>query len=173
MGVWEDEHGVNMLDSGAGFYDVYETADGRYLAVGAIEPQFYAELLAGLGLTGDPDLPAQMDRASWPRMAERFAEVIATRTRDEWEKVFEGTDACVAPVLSLGEAPEHPHNVARRTFVERFGVVQAAPAPRFSRSAATLDRPPAFPGQHTDEVLADWGFDPGERDGLRAAGAVR
>jgi alpha-methylacyl-CoA racemase len=106
-------------------------------------------------------------------MAERFAEVIATRTRDEWAKVFDGTDACVAPVLDIDEAPEHPHNVARGTFVERFGAVQAAPAPRFSRTPAALDRPPAFPGQHTDEVLADWGFTDDERDGLRSAGAVR
>jgi alpha-methylacyl-CoA racemase len=173
MGVWENERGVNMLDSGAGFYDVYETSDGRYLAVGAIEPQFYAELLEGLGLADDPDLPAHMDRSGWPLMSERFAAVIATRTRDEWEKVFDGTDACVAPVLSMDEAPRHPHNVARGTFTERYGVVQAAPAPRFSRTAATLDVPPAFPGQHTDEVLADWGFTGAERDGLRASGAVR
>jgi alpha-methylacyl-CoA racemase len=172
MGVWDDERGVNMLDTGAGFYEVYETADGRHLAVGAIESQFYAALLDGLGLTGDPDLPAQYDRAGWPQMSRRFAEVIRTRTRDEWEATFAGTDACVAPVLSLDEAPRHPHNEARGTFVERFGVVQAAPAPRFSRTGAVLDRPPAFPGQHTDEVLDEWGFTADERAELRAGGAV-
>jgi alpha-methylacyl-CoA racemase len=172
MGVWDDERGVNVLDTGAGFYEVYETADGRYLAVGAIEAPFYAELLEGLGLTGDPDLPAQYDKAAWPAMTARFAEVIRTRTRNEWEAAFAGTDACVAPVLSMAEAPEHPHNAARGTFVERFGVVQAAPAPRLSRTPGALDRPPAFPGQHTDEVLDEWGFTADERAELRAGGAV-
>ena len=137
MGIWDDDRGVNLLDTGAGFYEVYETSDGGYLAVGAIESQFYAELLVGLGLADDPDLPAQMDKARWPELKERIAEVIRSRTRDEWVKVFEGTDACVAPVLNMAEAPGHPHNVARSTFVERFGVVQPGPAPRFSRTPAS------------------------------------
>jgi alpha-methylacyl-CoA racemase len=173
MGVWDDAQGVNLLDTGAGFYEVYETSDGRFLAVGALESQFYAELLTGLGLADDPDLPAQMDKAHWPELKARFAEVIRTRTRDEWAKIFEGTDACVAPVLTMSEAPEHPHNVARGTFVERYGVVQPAPAPRFSRTPGALDRPPAFPGQHTDEVLAEWGIPDEDRAELRAAGAIR
>jgi alpha-methylacyl-CoA racemase len=172
MGVWDDERGVNILDTGAGFYEVYETSDGGHLAVGAIESQFYAELLAGLGLADDPTVPAQYDKASWPELKRRFAEVIRTRTRDEWEKVFAGTDACVAPVLSMAEAPEHPHNIARGTFVERFGAVQPAVAPRFSRTPGALDRPPAYPGQHTDEVLEEWGFDAAERADLRSAGVV-
>jgi alpha-methylacyl-CoA racemase len=172
MGVWDDERGVNLLDTGAGFYEVYETADGRYLAVGALESEFYAQLLDGLGLADDPDLPKQMDKAAWPDLTERFAAVIRTRTRDEWEAVFAGRDACVAPVLSMAEAPEHPHNVARGTFVERFGVVQAAPAPRFGRTPAELDRPPAFPGQHTDEVLGEWGFSGDEIAGLREGRAI-
>jgi alpha-methylacyl-CoA racemase len=172
MGVWEDERGTNLLDTGAHFYEVYETADGGYLAVGAIEGPFYADLMEGLGLATDPDLPTQFDRAAWPAMKERVAAVIRTRTRDEWVAVFAGTDACVAPVLSMAEAPAHPHNQARGTFVERYGVVQAAPAPRFSRTPAALARPPAFPGQHTDEVLEDWGFSAEERAALREAKAI-
>ena len=113
-----------------------------------------------------------MDKAAWPELSARFAAVIRTRTRDEWDAVFAGTDACVAPVLSLAEAPEHPHNVARGTFVERFGVVQAAPAPRFGRTPAELHRPPAFPGQHTDEVLGQWGFSPAEIVELRDGKAI-
>jgi alpha-methylacyl-CoA racemase len=172
MGVWEDQRGVNLLDTGAAFYEVYETADGEHLAVGALEPQFYAALLAGLGLTDDPDLPPQMDKSRWPELKARFAEVIRTRTRDEWEKVFEGTDACVAPVLTMAEAPEHPHNISRGTFVERYGAVQPGPAPRFSRTPGVLERPPAFPGQHTEEVLADWGFSDEERAELREGKAI-
>jgi alpha-methylacyl-CoA racemase len=172
MGIWDDERGVNLLDTGAAFYEVYETSDGGHLAVGAIESQFYAELLDGLGLADDPGVPSQFDKAQWPELKKRFAEVIRTRTRDEWEQTFAGTDACVAPVLSMAEAPGHPHNVARGTFVERFGASQPAPAPRFSRTPGTLDRPPAYPGQHTDEVLAEWGFNVDERADLRAVGAI-
>ncbi len=170
-GMWQDERGTNLLDTGAHFYEVYETADGRYLAVGAIEPQFYAELLAGLGLDGE-ELPSQMDRAHWPEMKERFARVFATRTRDEWEKVFAGTDACVAPVLGLSEAPEHPHNVHRGTFTEIAGVVQPAPAPRFSRTPSAVRRPPPHPGQWADEVLEAWGIPAGDVAALRASGAI-
>jgi len=172
MGMWSPERGTNLLDTGAHFYDVYECADGRYVSIGSIEPQFYAELLKRTGLDGDPDLAAQMDRSKWPALKEKLAEVFRSRTRDEWCDEMEGTDVCFAPVLSMDEAPSHPHNVARGAFVERDGVVQPAPAPRFSRTPAELDRPPASPGQHTDEVLADWGFSTDEVAALRSARAV-
>lgn len=171
VGMWRDERGVNILDTGAHFYEVYETADGGYLGVGAIEPQFYAELLRLLGLDGE-DLPDQMDRAHWPAMKQRFAALFATRSRDEWMAVFEGSDACVAPVLSLAEAPRHPHNVHRGTFTEVAGVEQPAPSPRFSRTPGAIRRPPPHPGQYGDEALADWGLDDAEIAGLRGSGAI-
>jgi alpha-methylacyl-CoA racemase len=173
MGGWKDERGVNLLDSGAHYYEVYTCADGRFLSVGAIEPQFYAELLERTGLADDPEFLQQNDKAQWPHLKERLAGVIATKTRDEWAAIFDGSDACVAPILSLGEAPSHPHNVARSTFVEQDGLVQPAPAPRFSRTAGEIQRPPAHAGQHTDEVLAEWGV--AGADGvaeLRASGAI-
>ena len=171
MGIWQDDPGTNILDTGAHFYDVYETADGKYIAVGAIEPQFYAELLERTGLK-DEDLPFQMDRSQWPALKDRFAALFKTRTRDEWQELLEGTDACAVPVLSLTEAPGHPHNVARKTFVERDGVVQPAPAPRFSRTSAEIAGPAAAPGQHTEEALADWGFSADELAKLHETGAV-
>ena len=171
MGIWEDERGSNMLDTGAHFYDVYETADGRYVSIGSIEPQFYAELLRLTGLEGE-ELPWQMDRTQWPAMKERLAAIFRTKTRDEWCEVMEGSDVCFAPVLGMGEAPHHPHNVHRGTFIERDGVVQPAPAPRFSRTAPEIVRPPSHAGQHTDEVLAEWGFDADRIAKLRDAGAV-
>ena len=170
-GIWSDERGTNMLDTGAHFYEVYEASDGGYLGVGAIEPQFYAALLERLGLT-DEELPDQMDRAQWPAMKERFAGIFAGRTRAEWVAVFEGSDACVAPVLSLAEAPEHPHNQFRGTFTEVGGVLQPAPAPRFSRTPGAIRRPPPNPGQHADEALVDWGVTGDEVAGLRSAGAI-
>jgi alpha-methylacyl-CoA racemase len=170
--VWSPERGTNLLDTGAHFYDVYECADGRYVSIGSIEPQFYAELLKRTGLDADPELASQMDRSRWPALKAKLAEVFRSRTRDEWCEEMEGTDVCFAPVLSMDEAPSHPHHVARGTFETRDGVVQPAPAPRFSRTAPALDRPPAFPGQHTDEVLRDWGFADDEVAALRAAGAV-
>jgi alpha-methylacyl-CoA racemase len=135
MGAWPGEPGSNLLDTGAPFYEVYRTADDRFIAVGCLEPQFYAAFLAGLGLSG-ADLPAQYDRAGWPRLRERFASIIVGRTRDEWAEVFAGTDACVTPVLSLDEAPSHPHNLARETFVRDAGTGAWAPAiaPRLSRT---------------------------------------
>jgi len=152
--IWVDEPGVNMLDGAAPFYDTYTCADGRHVAVGAIEPQFYAALLAGLGLT-DADLVGQHDREHWPQLKERFAAVFATRTRDEWAAAFEGTDACVTPVLAFGEVAAHPHIAARSTIVERDGIAQAAPAPRFSRTpAATPER--AREPEPVESVLADW-----------------
>jgi alpha-methylacyl-CoA racemase len=171
MGVWEDERGTNMLDSGAHFYDVYETADGKYVSIGSIEPQFYAELLRLTGLDGE-DLPYQHDRSQWPALKERLAAIFTTKTRDEWCQIMEGTDVCFAPVLSLAEAPNHPHNVERQTFLELHGVVQPAPAPRFSATPATVQRPPSHAGQHTDEVLAEWGLDADRIAKLRDAGAI-
>ncbi len=172
-GAWRDERGVNLLDGGAPFYDTYVTADGKFVAVGALEPQFYAALLTGLGLAGT-NLPAQMDIASWPALREKFAETFATRTRDEWAQVFEGTDACVAPVLSPAEVASHPHNAARRTFTDVGGITQPSPAPRFGRSEVGQPAPPRRPGADTDEVLgADGlGLDPAEIADLRGRGVV-
>jgi alpha-methylacyl-CoA racemase len=172
LGFWNEEHGTNLLDSGAPFYDAYECADGGWLAVGALEPQFYAALLDGLGLAGDADLPDRDDRTRWPDLRARFETTFRTRTRDEWVDVFADLDACVAPVLSLTEAGAHPHNVARGTFVDVAGVRQPAPAPRFAGTPAAIARPPAYAGQHTDEVLTDAGFAPDEIAALRASGAV-
>jgi alpha-methylacyl-CoA racemase len=158
QGRWQDEAGTNFADTGSPYYEVYRCADGRDVAVGAIEPQFYDRLLEGLGLDG-ADLPDRRDRRRWPELKARFAEVFATRTRDEWSELFADTDACVAPVLSLTEAPAHPQLAARGTFTLAWGITQPSPAPRFSRSAADLDRPPPAPGAHTDEVLAALGYD--------------
>ncbi|MDH6282646.1 CaiB/BaiF CoA transferase family protein [Prescottella agglutinans] len=152
---WNDERGVNMLDGGWPFYAVYETSDGKYMAVGALEPQFYAELLRILGLGLDPK--AQHDRSQWPEMRRLLAATFMQRTRDEWAAEFEGTDACVAPVLSLVEAAEHPHVAARGTIVEHDGVLQAAPAPRFSGTPTGFGTPPPVPGRDTAEVLRAWG----------------
>jgi alpha-methylacyl-CoA racemase len=164
--------GGNLLDTGAHFYEVYDTADGKFVAVGAIEPQFYAALLKGLGLEGE-QLPFQMDKSQWPAMKERFAMIFKTKTREEWEAVFEGTDACVAPVLELPEAPGHHHNVARGTFVEdENGFVQPGPAPRFSRTKAVIEGLPPKPGEHSDEILGEVGLSDAEIAKLREAGAV-
>jgi alpha-methylacyl-CoA racemase len=172
MGILEETRGDNMLDSGAHFYDVYECADGEHVSIGSIEPQFYAELLRLTGLEGE-DLPYQMDKSHWPALKERLAAIFATRTRDEWCEVMEGSDVCFAPVLRMSEAVEHPHNVHRGTFIERDGIVQPAPAPRFSATPGEVQRPPAHAGQHTAEVLAEWlGLDGDEVAKLRAAGAV-
>jgi alpha-methylacyl-CoA racemase len=171
MGIWEDERGSNLLDTGAHFYDVYETADGKYVSIGSIEPQFYAELVRLTGLDGE-ELPFQMDKTQWPAMKDRIAAIFKTKTRDEWCQLMEGTDVCFAPVLGLGEAPAHPHNVHRQTFVELDGVVQPAPAPRFSGTPVSVQRPPAHAGQHTDEVLTEWGLDADRVAKLRDAGAV-
>jgi alpha-methylacyl-CoA racemase len=171
MGIWEDERGTNMLDTGAHFYDVYEAADGKYVSIGSIEPQFYAELLRLTGLEGE-DLPWQHDRAQWPALKDRVAAVFKTKTRDEWCELMEGTDVCFAPVLSIPEAIEHPHNVHRGTFVEVAGIPQPGPAPRFSRTPPEITAPPPHAGQHTDDVLAAAGFDADRIAKLREAGAV-
>lgn len=167
-GLWDGERGTNLLDGGAPFYDTYETADGRYVSVGALETRFYAELLRGLEL--DPaDLPDQMDRTRWPELRDRFTAAFKERTRDEWAVVFADLDACVAPVLAPGEAWDHPHAVARQAFVDVDGLRQPSPAPRFSRTPAAA-RP--RPTEHTGSALADWGFSDDELARLEATGSV-
>lgn len=163
MGVWSGERDANLLDGGAHFYDTYACKDGGWVALGSIEPQFYGLLLEKAGLS-DPDFQSQMDRSLWPSLSEKLAAVIATRTRAEWCALMEGTDVCFAPVLSMEEAPAHPHNAARETFVTFAGVTQPAPAPRFSQTPSAIQRKAPKPGEHTAEVLADWG--------LRAAAAA-
>lgn len=170
-GMWSDIRGANLLDGGAPFYRTYRTADDRFIAVGAIEPKFYAALLEGLGLA-DADLPGQFDSARWPEVRERFAAVVATRTRAEWVERFEGLDACVAPVNDMGEAVADTHLVAREAFVDVGGITQPAPAPRFSRSDVGAPRPARAPGGDTDEVLAAAGFEAAAILALRAAGAI-
>lgn len=154
-GAWHDERGTNLLDTGAPFYDVYETSDGGYVAVGALEPKFYAEFVARLGLD-----PAQADRddpAGWPALRERIAGAFKARSRDEWAAVFDGSDGCVAPVLGMGEAPAHPQLAARGTFVDVDGTTVPGPAPRFSRTPGAVQGPPVQPGAHTRATLTDWG----------------
>jgi alpha-methylacyl-CoA racemase len=156
-GMWTDQRDANLLDGGAPFYDVYECADGGYIALGAIEPHFYAALIDKLGLAGDAAFAAQMDRAAWPALSEKIAAAVKTKSREQWRTLLEGTDVCFAPVLSLAEAPAHPHNAARGAFVDIAGVVQPAAAPRFSRTPAAVQGPPTQPGADSDAVLAEWG----------------
>ena len=173
IGAFDEQNpGANLLDTGAHFYDVYECRDGTFISVGALEPQFYAELLRHLGLDGDEAFTDQMNRSSWPQLKERLAEVFRSRTRDEWCALFDGTDACVAPVLTMTEAAVHPHNVARGTFVDVDGRVQPAPAPRFSRTPASVGLAPAHPGQHSRQILADWGLPTERIEALVESGAV-
>lgn len=160
MGIFnENAPGTNLLDTGAHFYDVFECSDGKYVSLGSIEPQFYAELLRLTGLEGDPDFARQMDQSMWPALKERLRGVFKAKTRDEWCAIMEATDVCFAPVLTMSEAAAHPHNVERRTFVEANGKTQPAPAPRFSRTKPEIGRASAHPGQHTAEVLREWGID--------------
>ena len=170
-GIWTNERGTNILDTGAHYYDVYETRDGKHISVGSIEAKFYEELLERSGLKNQ-ELPRQNDRPSWPRMKERLKTLFLTRTRDEWCKIMEGTDICFAPVLSMDEAPQHPHNQIRGTFVTQDGVTQPAPAPRFSRTPSAIQSPPATPGEHTEEALSDWGFSSADLEKLRTCGAI-
>jgi alpha-methylacyl-CoA racemase len=172
MGVWSEERGTNLLDTGAHFYEVYETKDGKYVSIGSIEPQFYALLLQHTGLAEGRELPKQMDKSAWEPLKEDLRGIFKQKTRDEWCKIMEGSDVCFAPVLSMAEAPEHPHNKHRRTFVERDGAMQPAPAPRFSRTEPEISRSPAFPGQHTEEALVDWGFDAADIAKLKDAKAI-
>jgi alpha-methylacyl-CoA racemase len=166
------ERGTNRLDGGAHYYDVYECSDGEYISLGSIEPQFYAELRRLAGLDG-PEWDAQGNRSLWPDLKVQLADVIATKTRDEWCAIMDASDVCFAPVLTIPEAYEHPHNRARNAFVEVAGIRQPAPAPRFDRTVPEIAGPPSHPGQHTDEVLASFGFAPDDVAKLREAGAVR
>jgi alpha-methylacyl-CoA racemase len=171
MGQWRGR-GENLLDTGAPFYEVYETADGRYLSVGAIEPQFFAILVEGMGIADQALLDQQNDRDRWPALKKRFAEVFLTRTRDEWMAVFDGVDACVAPVLDIDEAITDPHMRSRGTFVDVHGVVQPAPAPKFSATPAAIGAPPAVPGENTRAGLLAWGIAPDRVDALIANGTA-
>jgi len=168
-GIWTDERGVNLLDGAAHFYDTYETADGRYVAIGSIEPQFYALLLKHTGAGDDPDFQNQLDPGKWPELKVKLAEIFKSKTRDEWCEIMEGTDVCFAPVLSMDEAKDHPQNQTRKTFIEVEGVLQPAPAPRFSRTAPEPPTPPPTVGEHTEQVLADFGFSENDVQGLKAA----
>ena len=166
---WTETRGDNVLDSGAPWYDAYETSDGKFVAIGAIEAKFYDELLERLGLAREK-LPAQHDRSGWPDLRRRFATAFRSKTRDEWTRVFDGSDACFAPVLTFSEARAHPHNVARGGFVSVGGVEQPAPAPRFSGTPGAVSRPPPERGALGREALADWGFSPAEIERLAALG---
>jgi alpha-methylacyl-CoA racemase len=170
-GFHSPERGTNLLDTGAHFYDVYECADGGWISLGSIEPQFYAELLDKLGLDAER-FGKQNDRDLWPELSEEIAAVVRMKTRDEWDAILEGSDVCYAPVLTVAEAIRHPHNVARGTFIDVGGITQPGPAPRLSRTPGEVRRPPAHAGQHTDEVLSEAGFDDDEVAALRASGAV-
>ncbi|MHB1988957.1 MAG: CaiB/BaiF CoA transferase family protein [Acidimicrobiales bacterium] len=174
LGVWREERGTNLLDTGAPYYETYECLDGGFVAVGALEPKFYAALCRVMELS-PADLPPQMDRESWPELKKKYAAIFRQRSRDEWVALAaaEGGDACLAPVLSMTEATAHPHNVARGTFLTVDGVLQPAPAPRFSRTPATLTRLPCRPGEGGREALIEWGIDPSAVAALLAAEVVR
>ncbi len=170
-GFWTDERGTNILDTGAPFYGTYECSDGNWISIGSIEPKFYAELMEKSGMD-KMNLPAQMDRDSWPGMIDTYREVFKTKSRDEWCEIMEGSDICFAPVLSMTEAPHHAQNVARDSFVEVAGVPQPGPAPKFSRTQAGVQGPPPSLGENTQEGLAEWGFSADEIATLLASGAV-
>ena len=170
-GMMKDERRQNLLDGGAHFYDTYQCSDGKWISVGSIEPQFYALLLEKTGIK-DPEFARQMDRTAWPDLRAKLAAVIATKTRDEWTAIMGGTDVCFAPVLTLEEAPKHPHNAARQTFVEVAGVTQPAPAPRFSATPGAIQGPPPAIGAHSAEALGDWGLSKAEIERLTAPAAA-
>ncbi|MDN3644663.1 CaiB/BaiF CoA-transferase family protein [Pontixanthobacter aestiaquae] len=172
MGVWSEEQGANMLDTGAHFYDTYETADGKFVSIGSIEPQFYAELRRLAGLEEDATFDAQHDRAAWPELKAKLEALFKTKTRAEWNAIMEHTDVCYAPVLTMTEAAQHPHNVARETFVEVAGDMQPAPAPRYSGTATGKPAPAPLPGDDTDAILESLGMDADETKALRDAGTV-
>ncbi|MBX2800204.1 MAG: CoA transferase [Myxococcales bacterium] len=172
MGLWQDGRGHNMLDGSWPFYRTYRTSDDRFVSLAPLEPKFYAEMLQRLGLA-EEELPSQHDRAGWPLLTERIAAAVAQRTLAEWEELLAGTDVCFAPVLTFSEVPEHPHFQARGTFVQHHGVVQPGPAPRFSRTEAALRHPPPKPGEHTAEVLEEWGLDGVSVSDLQASGVLR
>lgn len=170
-GVWVDARGRNYLDTGAPFYDVYETGDGRWIAIGSIEAKFWERTWRLLGLDAER-MPPQSDRGAWAGTKETVAAAVRRKTRDEWMRIFDGEEVCVAPVLSLSEVADHPHIAARGTVAAVDGVVQPAPAPRFSRTKAEVGGPPPARGEHSEEVLRDWGFDGPEIAALKESGAV-
>ena len=170
-GAWNEEVGTNFLDGGAHFYDSYECKDGKYISIGSIEPQFYA-MLREVAEIKDPIFDNQMSRKEWPEKKEAIMKIFLAKTRDEWCDLMEGTDICFAPVLSMWEAPNHPHNVARKTFIELEGLSQPAPAPRFSRTEAEVSSPPSIAGEHTDSILKDLGYDETEISSLKNQGGV-
>lgn len=170
-GLWGEGRRANMLDGGAHFYDTYECADGKWISIGSIEPQFYLLLLEKTGIS-DPQFQHQMSREEWPELHDKLAAVIKTKTQAEWCAIMDATDVCFAPVLTMDEAPRHPHNAARQTFVEVAGVTQPAPAPRFSATPGAIQGPPPKIGGHNDEALADWGFGPAAIEALKASGAL-
>jgi alpha-methylacyl-CoA racemase len=171
-GLWSRHRGDNIIDGAAPFYQTYETADGKYIAIGAIEQKFYEQLLERLNLEKDPDMRPQMERAKWRIQEKKIATEILKRTRDQWCELLEGTDACFAPVLSMREAADHPHIKARQTYIEVNGVSQPAPVPRFSRTIVPAPTPPCSPGQHSRAILSDRGFTPEEVEELCETGAV-
>lgn len=171
LGVWKDERGSNSLDGGAHYYGAYETKDGKYISIASIEPQFYAELIERLKLKSE-DLPPQLDRDQWPAMRQRLEALFRQKTRDEWCEILEGTDVCFAPVLTLGEAPAHPHNKARDAFIEIDGVVQPGPAPRFNGTPLEIRMAPPEPGANTADTLAEWGFSKQDVATLLESGAA-
>ena len=171
MNMWTTDRFSNRLDGGAFYYGSYECSDGKYISIGSLEPQFYALLLEKAEIT-DPEFQEQLDEAAWPAKREKLNQLFKTRTRQQWCDIMEGTDVCFAPVLDLKEAPTHPHNINRKTFVELEGVVQPAPAPRFSRTQGEIQGPAAMAGEHTREVLSAWNFTDQEIGELQASGAI-
>jgi len=171
MNMWTTDRFSNRLDGGAFYYGSYECSDGKYISIGSLEPQFYALLLEKAEIT-DPEFQEQLDEAAWPAKREKLNQLFKTRTRQQWCDIMEGTDVCFAPVLDLKEAPTHPHNIDRKTFVELEGVVQPAPAPRFSRTQGEIQGPAARAGEHTREVLSAWNFTDQEIGELQASGAI-
>lgn len=171
LSLWHDERGTNSMDTGSHYYNVYETSDGEFLSVGAMEPRFYRSFMKGLGFS-EEDIPPQDDQTQWESLTSRVAQILRSRTRVEWLETFLGTDACVTPVLSLGEAPTHPHNRARATFVDVGGTVEPAPAPRFSRTPPRHPSPPPGPGVHATQELVRWGLAPDQIDLLVEEGVV-
>ncbi len=171
-GVWKEERESNRLDGGCHHYNVYEAKDGTHICIGSNEPQFYKVMLETVGLANET-LPAQTDRAQWPAMRARLAAIFKTKTRAEWTEIMEQKEICYAPVLSMSEAPKHPQNAARGSFVSVDGVIQPGPAPKFSRTGSAVARGPAWAGEHSTEILTDWGFEPAKIKALVASGAVK
>ena len=171
MGAWQEKRRSNLLDGGAHFYDTYQCADGKWISIGSIEPQFYALLLEKTGIT-DPQFQNQMDRSLWPELTRKLADVLKTKTQAEWCEIMDATDICFAPILDLDEAPRHAHNVARETFVTVEGVIQPAPAPRFSATPGKIQSPPPKIGANNEDALADWGFSADAIKDLQASGAL-